>query len=660
MTLTACSEEEMMTSNDAVYSGKMKIVVEKTQAATRVAYDGLSAEFESGDALGLYAVDASGTARFSNVQVTYNGTSWTLSQDVTYNPDWSYYAYYPYRSDHGYTPDFSKSTVDAKFSAFIDDAGTKFHNTDQSTKAAFNASDLMIAQGTVSGTNTVRFVMNHKKALAYLTISLPEDALPFLPFTDNIPYIVGNKGYFCMKPNQSTTIAGYSLSAASGKYVQCAISDIDTSNSYLTFYVHTSSYFKFSNAINYSLDGGKTWTSLAANTYTPIVNGGKKIMWKADLSPEANKGIGTFSATRDFSVGGNIMSLLYGDEFKGKTDLTGKDYTFYNLFYNNAWLINAEYLSLPATTLAQSCYNSMFLQCTALTTAPELPATTLAQSCYGSMFSRCTALTTAPSILPATTLATQCCYGMFRYCYKLTTAPAELPATTLADQCYREMFSGCTSLTTAPELPATILADQCYSNMFQNCTSLTTAPAILPATTLADQCYSNMFLQCTALTTAPKLPATTLASQCYKEMFRDCTSLTTAPAILPATTLINGCCYRMFQNCTSLTTAPELPATTLSDQCYREMFRDCTSLTTAPELPARTLAGYCYYSMFSGCTNLNYIKMMATNISAFYCINDWVYGVASSGTFVKNSDATWTKTGTSGIPENWTVQTASE
>ncbi|MBQ8867970.1 MAG: hypothetical protein IJ013_09670 [Bacteroidaceae bacterium] len=31
-------------------------------------------------------------------------------------------------------------------------------------------------------------------------------------------------------------------------------------------------------------------------------------------------------------------------------------------------------------------------------------------------------------------------------------------------------------------------------------------------------------------------------------------------------------------------------------------------------------------------------------------------GVASSGTFYKNSEATWSKTGSSGIPTGWTVQ----
>ena len=46
--------------------------------------------------------------------------------------------------------------------------------------------------------------------------------------------------------------------------------------------------------------------------------------------------------------------------------------------------------SLPATTLAGSCYRYMFYGCTALTTAPELPATTLHMTCYEYMFNGCT------------------------------------------------------------------------------------------------------------------------------------------------------------------------------------------------------------------------------------------------------------------------------
>lgn len=118
-------------------------------------------------------------------------------------------------------------------------------------------------------------------------------------------------------------------------------------------------------------------------------------------------------------------------------------------------------------TMSGSCYDSMFRDCTSLTTAPELPATRLNYSCYSSMFRGCTSLTTAPA-LPATRLEGYCYYYMFSNCTSLTMAP-ELPVTSLTSYCCGYMFRGCTSLTTVPELPATSLYDYCYYGMFRDC-----------------------------------------------------------------------------------------------------------------------------------------------------------------------------------------------
>ena len=125
-----------------------------------------------------------------------------------------------------------------------------------------------------------------------------------------------------------------------------------------------------------------------------------------------------------------------------------------------------------------------------------------------------------------------------------------------------------------------------------------------------------------------------------------------------STILTNYAFYSMFSECTSLTTAPELPATTLANNCYNDMFKGCTALTTAPELPATTLVDECYKDMFWNCTNLNYVKAMFTDVPNENCIGDWLLEVSPTGTFVKNSAATWTNE-QAGIPTGWTVQTAS-
>lgn len=252
------------------------------------------------------------------------------------------------------------------------------------------------------------------------------------------------------------------------------------------------------NTCEYCVDGDGNWKSLAADTATEAINSGHTLSFRGNLTPNYKNydGIGIFAISKKCNLKGNCMSMLFADNAANNYSLKGKNYAFHELFYRCKNIVNV---------------SSNFL-----------------------------------------------------------------PAITLADHCYDSMFHSCTSLTTAPELPATTLADSCYEYMFQNCRSLTTAPTILPAITLADYCY-----------------------------------------------------YSMFQNCSSLTTAPELPAT--------------------------TLARFCYYYMFNSCTKLNYIKMLATNISASNCLNNWVYGVASTGTFVKNPAMTSLTTGASGIPSGWRV-----
>ena len=113
---------------------------------------------------------------------------------------------------------------------------------------------------------------------------------------------------------------------------------------------------------------------------------------------------------------------------------------------------------------------------------------------------------------------------------------------------------------------------------------------------------------------------------------------------------------RLFYECVSIREVDEnlLKFTELTEGCYSEMFVGC-SIAKAPILPATTLVPNCYPDMFNGCLYLNHIKMLATDISANNCLNYWVRGVSSTGTFVKNPDATWDIRGEDGIPEGWTV-----
>ena len=212
---------------------------------------------------------------------------------------------------------------------------------------------------------------------------------------------------------------------------------VDYATEYLTFNITSNGNINVPTGTTYSINGAE-WE----NTGTTItVNSGETIRFKGNNSKYNNNTFG--SSTASFELEGNIMSLIYGDDFKNKLTISST-YAFDGLFSNCTGLTSAENLILPATTLVNGCYCSMFKGCTSLATAPVLPATTLAYQCYIQMFWSCTSLTAAPA----------------------------LPATTLASGCYRQMFYGCTSLKTAPALPATTLASDCYYNMFYGCSSL--------------------------------------------------------------------------------------------------------------------------------------------------------------------------------------------
>ncbi len=171
----------------------------------------------------------------------------------------------------------------------------------------------------------------------------------------------------------------------------------------------------------------------------------------------------------EFYVYGNIMSLINSENYATATELT-ENYTFSRLFMGNSLLMShpEKALLLPATTLTENCYDNMFTDCFALTTAPELPALTMKKNCY---------------------------WGMFTSCISLKNVPDELPAQILAEGCYGSMFISCQELTTPPLLPATELVSACYFGMFQNCTNLTSVTCLAENVSADDTSAFTMWMK---------------------------------------------------------------------------------------------------------------------------------------------------------------------
>ena len=576
--------------------------------------------------------------------LTYNGTSWSTAVSFLYLDN--------------ETP--AVSAIYAPCYEVTEDGVMKLKSGMQLGMTEYIPADCSLANGSISINFTgvkrtysrLRIAADAGQKLAVTTTGFtPAGANNSSPESGEVPQAEGSVTYtlttddngnaflyglFAEKAtvsvcNGSVEMESHTFTNATEERVSYAL---DATYPYLTFTadaaqtmtINTYGGYVLDESMQYSVNGGE-WVQLTAET--AITFGGDKGTLR--LRGKSANGTATSSSSR--------AQISFGDD-NVQVACSGDIRT----------LVDYENYATVSTAKARFC--KLFLGCGSLTSAPELPATTLTEYCYYMMFYNCTSLTVAPE-LPATTLANDCYESMFRLCTSLTVAP-ELPATTLAKSCYDCMFYDCTKLTTAPELPATTLADFCYRYMFWNCPNLTMAPE-LPATTLAESCYESMFNGCTSLTAAPELKATTLAESCYYQMFSGCTNLTAAPE-LSAKILAKLCYYQMFSGCTNLTAAPELPATALAISCYRKMFHGCTNLTAAPELPATTLVNYCYQEMFYGCTNLSSITMLATDIPASGgCLSNWVSGVASTGTFTKASAMTSLPSGTSGIPEGWTV-----
>lgn len=425
------------------------------------------------------------------------------------------------------------------------------------------------------------------------------------------------------------------------------------------------------------------WVLDNGQSISIVVYGKKRIWFRGNNMSytTGNEDVGwretTFNCRGDFYLYGNLMSLLYGDEYESNTTIKG-DFAFFKLFYENKNIHNhpTSDIVLPATNLSPSCYRCMFYGCTEITRAPNLSATVLKENCYSSMFRGCTSLKEPPVIsaeemadyscwsmfqgcglerapeISATKVADNSCFYMFGQCRNLKKGPSILPASQLGRRSYYQMFHDCEQLVDVPELPATELGLNCYEEMFRGCKSLSKAPS-LPATELNNGCYRYMFSGCEQLKEAPELKAVEMKDYCYYGMFYGCSSLENAPT-LPATTLAPHCYQEMFEN-SGLTEAPELPATKMVDNCYHSMFKDCKSLEKAPILRATIIKDDCYNEMFRGCSILNYVNAAFLSKPYLHTTDNWLEGVATEGTFVKNPDAAWDVWGPTGIPEGWAV-----
>lgn len=224
------------------------------------------------------------------------------------------------------------------------------------------------------------------------------------------------------------------------------------------------------NTCEYCVDGDGNWKTLSAGTATASINSGHTLSFRGNLTPATDKGIGTFTISKKCNLKGNCMSMLFGDNAANNYSLSGKNYAFYNLFYNCKNLIEVSTTLLPATILSNYCYKYMFDACSNLRNAPNLPAIDVLTDSYRGMFYECSSLTTPP-VIEGLNYGQSSCLGMFNLCSSLVTAPSMNPKT-VSLYCFQGMFENCINLTSFEVGLNTLSTAYTRRLMFNGCSKL--------------------------------------------------------------------------------------------------------------------------------------------------------------------------------------------
>lgn len=307
-------DDKIETKNDSHFL-KVEVTDKFAAAATRADYSGFpTTTFEEDDAIGMYAFNGT-TYVASNVRyVKQSDGSWLPDEDVPYCDGYTYYAYFPYRSTV-YTPSTSGTVdaIDTKFADFIEDGNNYFWQADQSTKAGFTYSNLMIAKGTVTDVGedeaTVKFTMVHKRGLAIVSAANKwyyTDATgtkyTATPVFDgaNVPYDEGGTLYYLVKPDVNTSAFGRTINLPAGEYKSCPIKLTGTPT------------YQYSVSTNQ----GSTWGSFSSSkpswlTITPNETEGQPTEFEVSMTDDLTTSIslGTESVSANTTLLKNAASV---------------------------------------------------------------------------------------------------------------------------------------------------------------------------------------------------------------------------------------------------------------------------------------------------------------------------------------------------------------
>lgn len=170
--------------------------------------------------------------------------------------------------------------------------------------------------------------------------------------------------------------------------------------------------------------------------------------------------------------------------------------------------------------------------------------------------------------------------------------------------------------------------------------------------------FRNMFLGCASLTQGPHLYAASLVKpRDFMGIFQNCTSLVSSAS---SNTIEVGCPVPQGTTTTKFSSAGDSGE---YHNGYASAFKGCTAIQAVKvnfnylgkDYEMNNLKRT-FDSCFYGCSNLSVIKCKAMRWPILGCTNDWVYGVADSGTFYRyTGNSLGVQHSRDRMPAGWTV-----
>ena len=208
---------------------------------------------------------------------------------------------------------------------------------------------------------------------------------------------------FILSATTALYIGSTSYSKAYVGDVQVWPMSTDYSKQYLTFEILSGGTIMFktdkpassiTREIQYSINNGQWATFNSSGNTGFTVTAGDKVRLKgvnaryctlSKTSPRA-----TFQAsTAVFNVYGNLMSMVYGDNFIGQNTLDAGGYNFVG-FFGSAQIVNAENLVLPMDVIPERGLLNFMIESPTLEYGPkEIPATSIGDMGMQGAFARC-------------------------------------------------------------------------------------------------------------------------------------------------------------------------------------------------------------------------------------------------------------------------------